>query len=72
MESVLSSDEAIKSLVRSQVVLSDSAFYRAVRLMRTRIGVVRQSLTGLKVPRSNKSMKLRFETTPREQLCIFA
>jgi hypothetical protein len=27
------------------------------------IGVVRQSLTGLKAPRSHKSMKRRFETT---------
>ena len=27
-------------------------------------GVVRQSLTGLKAPRSYKSMKRRFETTP--------
>ena len=36
------------------------------------LGVVRQSLTGLKLPRSHKSMKRRFETTPREQLCIFA
>jgi hypothetical protein len=27
------------------------------------LGVVRQSLTGLKLPRSHKSMKRRFETT---------
>ena len=36
------------------------------------LGVVRQSLTGLKVQRSHKSMKRRFETTPWERHCVFA
>ena len=35
-------------------------------------GVVRQSLTRLKAPRSHKSMKRRFETTPWERHCVFA
>jgi len=36
------------------------------------IGVVRQSLTHPKVPRSHKPMKRRFGTTPWEQLYVFA
>jgi len=36
------------------------------------LGVVRQSLTGLKLPRSHKSMKRRFETTQQERHCVFA
>ena len=35
-------------------------------------GVVRQSLTHLKVPRSHKPMMRRFGTTPWERHCVFA
>ena len=40
-------------VVQTAVVQSDNGL----------VGVVRQSLTRLKVPRSHKSMKRRFETT---------
>ena len=45
--------------------------YQRVPLL-MRFGVVRQILTRLKVPRSHKSMKRRFETTLREQFYVFA
>ena len=56
--------DRIRNSLRCFIGSLDSNAKSRFTLNKRHKGVVRQSLTRLKVPRSHKSMKRRFETTP--------